>query len=610
MLWLCWERRSPTVPGLLVALCVSGCVPPLLDDLRLPGQVEPSDTAASDTVASPPEQPTDRPRLAELPTFSIPPSLTDGVLQDAARLKAGEFRASDDFEWLPIGVPPPWDENPTGSSTWDLWRHSLRWTQPLVAAWFVGADQESSALVREIVRDWHAHNAQPPGASPYAWGDHAIANRLEYFCWLWELYRTSDDREESFTNLLLELIEHHAADIASGRTYVANSNHALIQNVALLVAAATMSELDAAEDWRAIASERTLTYVQDNFSREGFHLEQSPGYHLAVLRRLGNTVRFLRVNDQPPLPGIEQSARRAASVWPWLIRPTGWLVDVGDTWATGGGDYLHFWTHWWGDDILDAAASTGPNPRQDAAEFLLSFDAGYAIFTAYPIRATDPHPDTYAFFKCNAFPYAHYHRDALSFLLSGMGHDWLIDSGVHSHAESSPERLYVRSPRAHSLVLVDEQDFQLGPVELVAFGRTLEGDFVGARHHLPQATHTRTFRFVPPVTIEITDELAATDGQAHTYTQLFQVEPTLGIKIVSDRRVHLVADDRKTCVIEQHGLPGQWRIITGQTEPHWQGWLATGFEQIKASPTLCYSSLAPLADCEFSTTIWLAETEP
>jgi hypothetical protein len=525
-------------------------------------------------------------------------------------MKSGEFRASDDFDWLSIGVPPPWDVNPVNSTTWDLWRHSLFWLDPLVAAWWVDGDEESLALVEATIRDWQAHNPEPPGASSYAWSDHSIANRLGYFCRLWELYRASDNAEPAFASFLLELIHRHAEEIDGGRTYDADSNHGMLQNAALLVATVAVPEFAAAERWRATAYERMSVYVAENFSAEGFHLEQSPGYHLAALYRLGSTSRFLRVHDRPAIETLDSSIRRAATVWPWLIRSTGALVDVGDTWATGGGNYRSKWEYWWGSAAVSAAESTLPNPRNDAAGFLLSFGVGYAIFTAYPIEAADPDPDTYVFFKCNAFPYTHYHRDALSFLLTGLGQDWIIDSGVHSHNEHSPERIYVRGPRAHSVVLVDESDFRLGPVHLVDYGRTSEGDFVTAAHELPNAQHERQLTFVPPVSVNLRDWLSATDGLAHTYTQVYQIEPALEIKIISDQRVHLVNSDGRTCVIEQHGVVGQWRVVVGQTEPYWQGWHSPGFEEIEPAPTLYYSNVEPVVECEFQTSIRLTQSEP
>ena len=178
-----------------------------------------------------------KPLPNELAGLSLKPRVTDAVRADAERLKAGQFRPFRNFEWLPLGVPPPWDDNPVGSPTWDLWRHTLSWIEPLVATWRTDGDQDSLRLIQDIVRDWSSHNNAPPGASRQAWSDHASAERLKNLCRIWELYRTSPAPDIEFSRLLLEQINAHAEFIASGVNYNGKSNHGLMQNVALLQAA-------------------------------------------------------------------------------------------------------------------------------------------------------------------------------------------------------------------------------------------------------------------------------------------------------------------------------------------------------------------------------------
>lgn len=527
------------------------------------------------------------------------------------RMRAGWFRPTDAFEELPLGVPPPWDRNPSGNSTWDLNRHSLRWLKPLVEVWRSTGDPECLALAQRVIRDWRAHNERRPGATPMVWASHAPANRLRLLCWFWELYRTSDDLEERFARELLELISGHADFIAGGAEYRPRANHGLEQNLALVEAASVVPELANAPRWRDVARSRLRKYVAENFSREGFHLEQSPGYHWFVLRGLGSLAGFLRANGLPPVPGVDETARRAASVWPYLIKPNNEVVNIGDTHAVAAGSDRELWEHWWGaGNVPPPAGSTVRNPRPEPGEFVLSFAAGYAIFTAYARDAVRPEPDTYALFKCNAFEYAHYHRDALSFVLYGLGRDWLVDSGLYDYMETHPERTYMRSARAHNLVLVDEADFELGPVRLMDSGRTARHDFVKAQHQLPNAVHTRAFYFVPPRAVEIRDQLVARDARKHRFSQLLHVAPGLQVKIVSERCAHLVAPDGRTCVIEQSGTPGAWRVVTGQRRPYWQGWYSPGFQQIEAAPVLYYTNTERVRECHFLTRIRLTRTEP
>ena len=545
-----------------------------------------------------------KPPLAEMIGLSLSPRLSTTRRRQAEDLKVGLFSPYRHYEWLSVGVPPPWDKNPANSPTYDLWQQTLVWIEPLVAQWLVEDDAESLALIKQIVRDWQEHNSIPPGASQYAWNDHAIAERLDHFCWLWELYRQNDDNDETFARLLLEMIYAHAASIDSGATYRGESNHGLMQNVALLHAAAILPEFKAAADWHATVAERMRAYIEDNFSAEGFHLEQAPSYHGFVAAQIGSIVRFLRVNSLPAMPQVEADARRVASVMPYLRRPDRHYVGVGDSWDVSPRDLENDWQRWFGDDLPHPAASTSPNPRNTPGEFVLSFDAGYAIFTAYDIDDPQPAYDTHMFFKCNAFPYVHNHVDALSFVLYGLGHDWLIDSGVHSH-DNVPERHYVISARAHNLVLVDDSNSPLGEVELIDHARTVEGDIVTARHHLPQATHTRSMRFMPPYAVHVKDTLQATDGRQHEFAQVFHIDARHELRVVSDRRVEILAADGARCVLEQTADAGKWQIITGQEEPYWQGWFSPGYNELEPSPALYYRLTAPCQSATFTTEIQL-----
>jgi len=163
----------------------------------------------------------------------------------------------------------------------------------------------------------------------------------------------------------------------------------------------------------------------------------------------------------------------------------------------------------------------------------------------------------------------------------------------------------MRSARAHNVVLVDNQAFEFHPIELLDYGRTSAGDFVAACHVLPQARHARRFEFLPPRAIVLTDQLSSSDGQAHTYTQLFHVAPGLRVEIVSPRQARLSAGDGETCLIDQLADSGEWTVITGQKEPFIQGWYSRRFNEMEPSPVLHFATPRPVQRCTFVTRITL-----
>lgn len=544
---------------------------------------------------------------AELVIYPVAPLATDPDREAVARMKAGDFLAAARYEWLPIGVPPPWDVNPADSRNWDHFRHAWQWLAPLVKVWIGDGDIDSFALLQAVIRDWAVHADAAADVTLFVWADHTTAHRLRVLSWVWDLFRTSELLEEEFARELLTMIYTHAEFTASGVTYRAYSNHGMEQNIALLEVGITQSEFAAAERWRVTARQRLSQFLADNFSPNGFHLEQSPGYHWYVLARLGNLIRFLRINGEPISTDLQAVTWRAGGLWPYLLRPDNRVANVGDTGVRVMRDHLVDFPSWWGDAVPQPAPSTLPNPRDDAGEFMLDFDAGYAIFTGYALSDPLRSPDTYVLFKCNAFKFAHNHDDALSFILYGLGRDWLVDAGWYSF-DDEPERAYVVSSRAHNVVLVDGADFALGNVELVDSGRTEARDFVSTRHHLENATHTRTIALHPPRTVIIHDHLQSIDELTHSYMQVFHADPELSVEIVSDRRAELVAPNGDRCIVEQFGQSGTWTVVVGQESPL-QGWHSANFEQFEPAVALIYTS-PQATDFEFETRLQLIAAPP
>jgi hypothetical protein len=607
-----WIKACTHGVVLPVLLAVTACgmtvePPPDADAWR---QLEPAQVASHlDELLTQPARAPDywctKPRLPRTFYYPAQPIASADDREAARRMKAGDFRANELFDWLPLGVPPPWKENPLNSNTWDMWRHALAWTEPLVNVWITDQDPSSLALLRRIFADWIEHNSLPPGGSAYAWGDHTVAVRLRVLCWFWELSRTCDTYDPAFARLLLSAVFQHATCICDPKMYPERSNHGLEMTGSLLAAAITFPEFKRAADWEQLARERFSRYIAQNYSPEGFHLEQSPAYHCSVLGRINDMLLFIRGNGRDVAPEDLVRLRRAAAVWPYLRKPDGRLPTIGDTPAVKRASVVIRPELLGGEAAIKAALPPTAAQRPDGAHFLFSFAAGYAIFTASPPETPRPDADTYVLFKCNAFPGTHAHRDTLSFIVYGLRRDWLMDAGQFSYEEDTPERQYMRSARAHNVVLVDGKDFDFHPVQLIDWGRTAEYDQVSVRQELPSARHTRTLAFHPLRLITLRDELAASDGQQHRYAQLFHAAPDVRVEPVDDRVLLLRAPDGAACRIAQDGAKGRWRVVIGQREPVMQGWYSPAFGELLPAAAIYYETPEPHAACTFETRIEL-----
>jgi hypothetical protein len=503
----------------------------------------------------------------------------------AGELLSGSFRAHTTIPARREALPPRWDQLEDSTRTEEMYRHSLTWLVPLVSVAYTDDDVDLWRLITEVVESWITENSTPPGRSPGAWHDHAVAFRIRVLDWFVELYRRRQQVDERLLRLVVASIYQHGEYLVDDTTHGPRSNHALEAAGSLLSVCISYPQLRTAETWSEVAVERVEAYVDQAFAPDGFSKEQSPRYHFFILRRLAALVAYLSEVGHPVPDGVRECLRRASEVWPWLIRDDGSLPRIGDSnerpiphWRQALAEI--------GGEPPAAAPSCVPNPRPDAAALLASPDGIYAVMRGH--HPDDPATvDTHVVFKTGYFRFPHFHHDGLSFVLYALGRDWLIDPGPHSYEYDRWERQYLCSSSAHNVVEVDGP-FDVHPAEVIDIARTDTGDSVTARHHLEQAVHTRTVEHRPDRGLRVRDELAISDQQRHMVRQLFHVHPDCEVETVGDRTLRLRAPTGDQCTITQ-AHAGSWSIVRGRREPTPLGWY---------SPRPM--TIAPIATCVYA----------
>ncbi|MBW3606071.1 MAG: heparinase II/III family protein [Actinobacteria bacterium] len=532
----------------------------------------------------------------------VDPEATAAVRVAAAQLLEGRFTPHRSVAARHERLPPRWDEDDDGRRTEQMYRHSLRWLEPLVIVGHADGDEQAWQLATDTVVSWITGNSRPPWRSKGAWHDHAVSIRVRVLCWFFELYRRRPDAHAGILALLVASIHQHASFLADPSTYTPRSNHALEANGSLLAVCATVPELRAAGDWERLALRRLERYVVEAFTDDGFSKEQSPRYHFFILRRLAAVVTYLHAVGRAVPATIERRLQQATVVWPWLVRADGSLPRVGDT-----NDHA---LPQWRTSLIDATGAEPPpscpstiaSPRTDGAAMLVSFAAGYAVLRGGPpddpVAAVDD--DTHVLFKCNYFRFPHFHRDGLSFVLFALGREWLIDPGFHSYEYERWERRYLCSSSAHNTVEIGAS-FDVHPVEFVGASRDDDGDHITVRHLPGHARHTRTLTHRPPRQVRVVDEVEVIDGTTRDVRQLFHVHPECEAGVRADGRLELRAPDGARCVITQQ-RGGVWRLVRGQRHPEPLGWWSP--RQLVIEPiTTCSYVVQTDATVVFDTTV-------
>lgn len=449
-------------------------------------------------------------------------------------LREGKFRPSPLFPAVDLGFPPDWRRDPFDNRTWDFHRHSLEWLEPIIRA--SATSDDALELLAAVVNSWIEENSELPGGTRYVWNDHSAAIRTRVLLFLIHTLDRFERWQHVDRELVVASLVQHGAFLADPANYVANSNHGLEVAASLLALSVSLPEIRYSREWRRVAEQRLTAYVSHNFSQRAVHMEQSPAYHLFVTVRLMSVVAFMHRNGFAIPEEVSKTVRAASAVWPYFRRPDGSTPMVGDTPLYS--KPIHF------NNVHEQLLGYKPraiapehqlNPREDGASAFVDAESGFAVY-ADLAPTVEPQSDRRSFqvvVKCNTFESPHSHRDAGSLVVWWEGREWLVDSGYYSMEERTEERQYMRSPRAHNVVMVDGGDFDVKGFSVAEIFRGEEGDGVDMLHEMDGVTHRRRVA-VSAVRrrVSILDEIWVLDKKAHVAAQMFHLHPETRLRVV------------------------------------------------------------------------------
>lgn len=438
-----------------------------------------------------------------------------------------------------------WNENPFSNRSWQWHHHQLIAVHHLLAASAQDKNPDALDAAKDIVRSWAAANYAPVFPSPMSWNDHSTAYRLRTLLCLFDHLRAAAVADPAFTALLLQMIDSHCHVLADDAFFLRHTNHGFHQASILFWAACEFPELAGARSWLQLSRERIREEVAFMFTPEGVHVENSPSYHIWLL---GALEEYLLMSGRASDPAVEALIDGAWLYAAHVLQPDGRLPLVGDTESrdfsarrstTTTPAYQHF--------LYSATGgATGARPMAADAVFPRS---GYAVFRDRWHDAGRFGETVYLFFKCSFLADYHRHDDDLSIVLWAYGEDWLIDSGLYDYEESHPLRRYMRSPEAHTTVVVEGARAIRRVSELPAPGSgiiehgTENGrSFVTGRSLMYRGYRVqRRVEYMRPGSIVLRDAVtpAATGADRRaSFTLLFHVP--------EDKHVEITADDRIT----------------------------------------------------------------
>ncbi len=409
------------------------------------------------------------------------------------------YRYDDEVDWNVGGK----------SNTWCLWFQSLRIVGYLANAAEATGDARYLEKAAEIIESWfdfHHDNEKPPS---YAWGDHAVADRVRNVMHFLRAYSAVEDVHlpDSFLEKVHTLLHEHGNWLLEEKNYHPY-NHGMMASMALTQIALTFPELDRYGSRKQTGISRVRARIRADLSAENVHREHSAFYHVFFLDLV------LRMEDYLDCKGVtlfeagDETVEEMKQYVAYMAKPDGRLPMIGDTSDDRvARHYGHPWVMY--------SLSEGKEGVRPPNNSMVYPDAGVAILRD-EWRTGREFPNTYLFFQAAFHSTVHKHADDLGFVFYSHGEDILVGPGVYAY-DSSKYRQYVRSAQAHNNLAVDGKSYtvsreNIGKADITAYSLEDAFDFVQGSHTMYDGVALkRGIVFIRPSTVLVVDEAVSDD---------------------------------------------------------------------------------------------------
>ena len=507
---------------------------------------------------------------------------------------------------------------------WEPNRHQHFVT--LSQAYFLTGEEKYAQECCEQWDDWLGENSRGRGIN---WSSSLeLAFRLWSWCWTLHFLHGSAALNGERWAAISQSIAQHAEFIQQNlSTYFSPNTHLLGEGFALFVIGLMYPELHGAAEWREAGRAVLLEQMEKQVWADGWHIEQSSYYHRYAVDFFQCAAILAECNGCPFPASFTAKLARMYEVILHTQLPGGSQAMLGD--ADGGrllpfssplspeqshdqrsalstaavyfsraefraaAGALHEDTFWLlGRDASERWQAPAMPLQRPSTMFR---DAGCVVMrstsgTAERVLLFDAGPQGLA--GC-----AHGHADALSFVCSADGEDWLVDPGTFVYTGSREWRQSFSGTQAHNTVIVDGRD-QADPVDIFKWAaipnvrlekwRTSPSlDIAVASHdgylRLERGViHRRRIVFVKPRFWLITDELNGAGEHIAEFLFHFAPQTTLaqsGGKCAAAR-------GEKCILLAASASTVAWETVEGD-EGRRIGWYSADYGLRVAAPVAC-----------------------
>lgn len=419
---------------------------------------------------------------------------------------------------------------------------------------------------RELVQEWIINNYEKESADlKYAWYDHGVSERNFVFIKLL-LMSIEIKVDKKFIAKLIFIIIEHTKLLSNEAFYAANQNtryhnHALFQDIGLLLSSQILYFFDISEYWfnksveRILEQFQKLVAIDDDF---GVIVENSPGYHLGALKILEFIVDILKIGEENNSIKEFQRLLEQMNSFKKVIRLGDCTPSIGDT-------------------FRKSEQNTKRNiTTKEQTKFAVMKNAGYIVLD----KKYDSSLLKFIFIGSNLIK-THKHQDNLSFTLFFDGIEWLVDPSFYSHQYEDPIPKHLRSVYAHNNIAIKDMEYSIEPgTSSIDATEDDEQYIIQGKHTCYKDTEIKREVKISKTNfaIQITDEIVSSKKNIEAYS-LLQIGENIDVA-KKDNKIFLTHPNSEyQLCINYFGL--ETDIIEGFEEGRtFQGIIGHGFMQM------------------------------
>lgn len=380
--------------------------------------------------------------------------ITGRRLDDAESLLSGEVLLGQ-FPAAAIGEPD-WTEDPFEDRNWQWRWHQWEFALDLLHAWNQDGETKWLYHLLDWIDSWIDSNLDNPPRKEMAWHDHVTALRLRNMLLTWEACIDAGILDEVRGASLLRAMTYHARLLCEEWFFMRHTNHGYDQMMVLYEFSVAIPELSESQSCRTLALERLVAEIEFCFTKDGVHIENSPGYHQMMLTRLIRFPTTLAAYGEVMKDGeYDEIIERGMDFLAWITRPDGKLPTIGDTGSVQLDRLLANAPTEIESLPLLFVSSDGEEGEGPESMFRIFPESGWAIFRDGWSRGDELTQALHLVLKSGFLSIFHRQDDDLHITLFAYGSEWLLDGGLFNHNENDPRRIHLRSPRAHNIPVLE-----------------------------------------------------------------------------------------------------------------------------------------------------------